>query len=131
MVKRIPFRIPKEPPAAIMRVRTCDDAAFTEALRRAMFAYFVAFERPQTAMLPRNLVDRTIVEAIAYLCETALVFPVFRLEHRKAKFVRCCYGKVWRRILSEWQARLLLALGKKPGEVTLPLGVDPWLDLPA
>ena len=116
---------------ALMRVRLRNDAAFTEALRRAMYAYFIAFARPQTAMLPRNLIDRTIVEAIANLCQTALVFPVFRVEHRKAKFVRCCYGKVWRRILSEWQARLLLAFGKKPGEVTLPVGFDPWLDLPA
>jgi len=95
-----------------------------------MYVYFISFARPQTAMLPRNLIDRTIVEAIANLCETAMVFPVFRVEHRKAKFVRCCYGMVWRSILGDWKGRLLLALGKKPGQVTLPRGFDPWLDLP-
>jgi hypothetical protein len=130
MVKRIPFRIPGEPPLVVMRVRKRDDAAFTEALRRAMHAYFISFARPQTAMLPRNLIDRTIVEAIEHLCETAMVFPIFRLEHRKAKFVRCCYGQVWRSILGEWKGRLLFALGKKAGQYTLSRGFDPWLDLP-
>jgi hypothetical protein len=105
------------------------DTAFTEALRLTMYRYFISFQRPQTAVLPRNLIDRTIVEAISYFCEMALVFPVFRLEHRKAKFVRCCYGKVWHSILREWQGRLLLALGNRPGKVTLPRGFHPWLDL--
>src|SRR4051794_23467083 len=99
MVKRVPFSIPKEPPAEVMRISTRSDATFTEALLRKMYQYFTSARRGQTHMLPRNLVRRTIEAEISDLCQGALVFPVFRLEHRKAKFVRCCYSSVWRRLL--------------------------------
>jgi hypothetical protein len=129
MTTRIVFTVPDEPPKALLAVADMPESEFAEALARRMCRYFIAIERPQTAMLARNLVARTILEAIESLCQTMLTFPILQLETQPKKFVRCCYRSVWRRLLGEWQARLLCALGKSPRKTRLPRGFAPKLEL--
>ncbi len=130
MATRIVFSVPEEPPKRLLAVANLPESEFTEALARRMHAYFISIQRPQTAMLPRNLVARTILEAIEDLCQTMLVFPIFQLDTQRGKFVRCCYRKVWRSLLREWQARLLCAVGKSPRKTELPYPLKAELYLP-
>ena len=130
MAKRVLFTVPDEPPPKIVAASTVPEAQFTETLHQAMYEYFISCKRPQTAMLPRNLVSRTIEDAIASLCQTMLIFPIFELDRDLKKFVRCCYRSVWRTLLGEWQARLLFALGKTPPQARLPRGFKPFIQLP-
>ena len=129
MVARIVFTVPDEPPAELVATADLPESDFSEALFRATYEYFVAIDRPQTAMLPRNVVARTIVEEIEAVCQTMLTFPQFDLEAQRKKFVRCCYRQVWRILLREWQARLLCAVGKSPGETRLPASREPVLEV--
>src|SRR5438105_3308688 len=117
MVKRIPFTVPEEPPKRLLALSSKPAHRFTESLKFALFNYFVSYDRPQTAMLPREILRRTIVAEIESMCQTMLVFPVFDLYRDRKKFIRCCYHNVWRKLLLEWRARLLLAMGRKPKEI--------------
>jgi hypothetical protein len=81
-------------------------------------------------MLPRDIIRRAVVDEIESLCQTMLEFPVFDLYRDRKKFIRCCYRNVWRSLLGEWKARLLLATGKKPNQIeNFPVGSEPVLEL--
>ena len=130
MVKRVPFTVPDAPPKSLLALSSKSAHRFTESLKFAMFNYFISFDRPQTATLPREILRRTVEGEIISLCHMMMEFPVFNLSRDRKKFIRCCYSNVWQKLLREWKARLLCALGKKPREIKFPRGSDPWLDLP-
>lgn len=129
MAKRVAFTVPDEPPKRLLALSSKSAHRFSESLKFAMFNYFISFERPQTAMLPREILRRTVEEGIIYLCEIMMEFPQFDLYRDRKKFIRCCYKNVRGKLLLEWKARLLCALGKDPREIDFPSS-DPWLDLP-
>ena len=126
---RIPFAVSAEPPPDLL-IAFADaqihDATFRDRFQQALSDYFTSSSQPQTFMLPRNLVKRTVIDAIAHFQQTATKFPKFEVDTHPKKFVRCCYRKVWRTLLDEWKARLLLAAGKTPA---IPSTFDPWLDI--
>ncbi len=132
---RVFFQIPDEPSDEIFSGlgRTLDhyDSSFREKVSTALYEYFIDDARPQTAMLPRNLVKRTVAEAVAKLARTAEKFPIFKLRENPRKFVRCSYSQIWRSLLREWKARMYFGIGKTPLDQKMPRKFEPWVDLEA
>lgn len=100
-----------------------------DKLKRVLFDYFVSEDRPQTYVLPRSILRETIETSISHMVGVGEQFPKFELETDASKFINCCYGSIWRALLLEWKARLILAAGGTPDDSKLPRGFDPWIDL--
>ena len=127
---RVIFSVPTEPPPELCQAILAPGPLDPDKLKRKLFAYFVSEDRPQTYVLPRSIVRGTIEKSITHVMEAAKEFPKFELETDVAKFTRACYKEIWRALLVEWKARLIVATGIKPGDAERPNGSDPWIDLP-
>lgn len=126
---RLIFSIPTEPSPELYQTILTDGAADVEKLKHALFAYFVSVDRPQTYVLPRSVVRNTVETSIAHTLGVSREFPKFALGTDPSKLIRSCYASVWRALLLEWKARLILASGKTSATSPLPRGFDPWIDL--
>jgi hypothetical protein len=127
---RVLFSAPDEPPEELCGTILGNGIPLQKALRLGLFDYFVSINRPQTSMLPRTVLRRVIETNVANWMEMVEQLPQFELAADPAKLFRCCYRSVWRALLLEWKARLLLAWGRTPEETEFPSGFDPWIDLP-
>jgi hypothetical protein len=126
---RITFSIPTEPSPELHQAILADGVLDLDKLKRALFDYFVSEDRPQTYILPRSILRETIETSISNMMGVAEEFPKFGMKADASKFIQCCYGSIWRALLLEWKARLILAAGSKPDHSELPGGFDPWIDL--
>lgn len=126
---RLTFSIPDEPSSELYEMTLKDPKMLPDRIKDALFDYFCSVDRPQTYILPRNLVRRTVDECVSHYMEILEKFPKFSLDTNRPKFVRCCYGSIWRTLLLEWKSRLILATGRTAADSELPSGFDPWLDL--
>lgn len=126
---RIVFKIPSAPPAKLisrLQDTHLTDPTFKQRLVDAMYAYFTALEQPQTAMLPRNLVRKTIHQCVAELDKSRSESP--RLD-KKSTFILGCYRCVWGILQREWKARLMHAVGSTRIDSTIPVDSKPWIEI--
>jgi hypothetical protein len=122
------FSVPSKPPPELCQLLS-KHVHDPDKLKWALFDYFVCEDHPQTYVLPRSVLRETIESSISHMIEAAKEFPKFRLATDASKFITCCYESIWRALLLEWKARLILARGRKPADSELPNGFEPWIDL--
>lgn len=127
---RVIFSVPSQPPPELSEAILAHGALDPDKLKRVFFDYFISEERPQTYILPRSILRETIETSISRIIGVSKEFPKFGLGSDASKFIRCCYESIWRSLLREWKARLILACGGKPATSEIPRGFDPWVDLP-
>jgi hypothetical protein len=128
---RITFFIPNEPPPELTQAIRRQGVLDPDKLKQILFDYFVSEDRPQTYVLPRSILREKIEGCIGHMLDVAKEFPTFELETDASKFITCCYESIWRALLLEWKARMIMACGRKPADTELPRGFDPWIDLPS
>jgi hypothetical protein len=126
---RLTFSIPNEPSPELCRAMLTYGASDPDKLKRVLFDFFVSVDRPQTYILPRTVVRKTVETCVSHTMDISREFPKFSLETDSSKLIRCCYASVWRALLLEWKSRLILASGRTPADSELPSGFDPWIDL--
>jgi hypothetical protein len=126
---RVIFSVPSEAPPELCQAILAQGMLDPDKLKRVLFDYFVSEDRPQTFVLPRSILRETIETSISHMIGATEEFPKFELGTDASKFIRCCYASIWRALLLEWKARLILAIGGKPADSEFPHGVDPWIDL--
>ena len=127
MTKHVAFTVPDERPKRLLALSSKSAHRFTESLKFALFNYLTSLDRPQTAMLPREIHRRTVELEIISLCETMLEFPAFNLYGDRKKFIRCCYRNVLIQLMLEWKARLLCALARSHAKRSFRVMTLGWL----
>lgn len=126
---RVFFSVPSEAPSQLYEAISEDGVLDAAKLKLLLFRYFVSEDLPQTYILPRSILREVIDKSISHMSAYEKEFPEFGLLNDARKFVKCSYDDIWGVLVKEWKARLISACGHKPGEVELPRGFDPWLDL--